>query len=327
MVDPTDPALTTADKVLITVVALGQATAAAVSESAGLGYSTTTPKLRALEEAGLAERIRTEDRRTLWRATADGVTAARALVQASPEAAAANGTGAVAGNEPGDAHQADPDPSDKVDSQPPGPVEPAGSTGPDRPAPDTSEQEPEPDNAGTSEPEGAVQPANDAEPTLPMTADEAEATPAVTADGDPDRQHGDAEPDLGSAPVADPGEVPADTGDPQPTTGGAVDTTSDEPATDSAADPAGEPAQDGRRRSGKPRRPKGELRNAVLSLLQTNPDTSYKVSEICKLLDRATEGTGVNKASAGAVANALDKLVGDGTVTQIPGRPATYQAE
>jgi hypothetical protein len=32
-------------------------------------------------------------------------------------------------------------------------------------------------------------------------------------------------------------------------------------------------------------------------------------------------------ASAGAIANALDKLVADGTAKQVADKPATYQAE
>jgi hypothetical protein len=32
-------------------------------------------------------------------------------------------------------------------------------------------------------------------------------------------------------------------------------------------------------------------------------------------------------ASAGAIANALDKLVADGTARQVADKPATYQAE
>ncbi|WP_428962984.1 single stranded DNA-binding domain-containing protein [Micromonospora fluostatini] len=59
-------------KVLAALAELGEATAAAVAERAGLGYSTTTPKLRAWEESGQAERFRTGDARTLWRLTDAG---------------------------------------------------------------------------------------------------------------------------------------------------------------------------------------------------------------------------------------------------------------
>ena len=71
------------------------------------------------------------------------------------------------------------------------------------------------------------------------------------------------------------------------------------------------------------RRPKGALRAEVLAVLQDHPDATFKVSQVCKHLPGA---------SAGAIANALDKLVADGTAKQIADKqiadkPATYQAE
>lgn len=48
------------------------------------------------------------------------------------------------------------------------------------------------------------------------------------------------------------------------------------------------------------------------------PDATFKVSQVCKHLPGA---------SAGAIANALDKLVADGTAKQVADKPATYQAE
>jgi hypothetical protein len=80
--------------------------------------------------------------------------------------------------------------------------------------------------------------------------------------------------------------------------------------TRSDADGAG----DGRRA----RRPKGALRAQVLAVLQDHSDTTFKVSQVCKQLPGA---------SAGAIANALDKLVADGTAKQVADKPATYQAE
>jgi DNA-binding MarR family transcriptional regulator len=66
------PPAHSAIKVLAALAELGEATAADVAEHAGLGYSTTTPKLRAWEDSGQAERFRTGDGRTLWRLTAAG---------------------------------------------------------------------------------------------------------------------------------------------------------------------------------------------------------------------------------------------------------------
>jgi hypothetical protein len=66
------------------------------------------------------------------------------------------------------------------------------------------------------------------------------------------------------------------------------------------------------------RRPKGALRAEVLAVLQDHPDSTFKVSQVGKHLPGA---------SAGAIANALDKLVADGTARQVADKPATYQAE
>jgi hypothetical protein len=63
-------------RVLAAIADLGEATAAAIAEKAGLGYSTVTPKLRAWENTGQAEKYYNEDKsQTLWRLTAAGKTA------------------------------------------------------------------------------------------------------------------------------------------------------------------------------------------------------------------------------------------------------------
>jgi len=73
----------------------------------------------------------------------------------------------------------------------------------------------------------------------------------------------------------------------------------------------------------RPRRGKRELRDAVLSILQSNPDKPYKVSEVCKLIDQREPG---RKTSAGAVANALHKFAGEGVVELTVEKPATFKA-
>jgi hypothetical protein len=83
---------------------------------------------------------------------------------------------------------------------------------------------------------------------------------------------------------------------------------------DRAPSTAANGAGDGQRA----RRAKGALRAEVLAVLQDHPDTTFKVSQVCKHLPGA---------SAGAITNALDKLVADGTARQIADKPATYQAE
>ncbi|SBT65656.1 hypothetical protein GA0070622_2657 [Micromonospora sediminicola] len=60
--------------VLAALRELGEATATAVAEHAGLGYSTATAKLRAWEKTGHAERFRSDDNRAMWRLTDTGRT-------------------------------------------------------------------------------------------------------------------------------------------------------------------------------------------------------------------------------------------------------------
>ncbi|MER7894293.1 MarR family transcriptional regulator [Micromonospora sp. NPDC094482] len=67
------PAHTTC-KVLAALGELGEATASAVAERAGLGYSTTTAKLRAWEQTGQTEKLPADGNRTVWRLTAAGRT-------------------------------------------------------------------------------------------------------------------------------------------------------------------------------------------------------------------------------------------------------------
>ncbi|PWR06803.1 hypothetical protein DKT69_36095 [Micromonospora sicca] len=111
-----------------------------------------------------------------------------------------------------------------------------------------------------------------------------------------------------SADTGSAGEPPADPSPNQEPTGGEIVET---PHADAAAANA--------RRAG------GSLRGAVLDVLEAHPDRQYKVGELCKLIDAANAGTGAAKASAGAAANALAKLVIAGKVIQTVERPATYQ--
>jgi hypothetical protein len=60
-------------RVLTAIADLGEATAAAIAQHAELGYSTVTPKLRAWETSGHAEKYRhAATSQTLWRLTATG---------------------------------------------------------------------------------------------------------------------------------------------------------------------------------------------------------------------------------------------------------------
>ncbi|MGS2619308.1 MarR family transcriptional regulator [Micromonospora sp. LZ34] len=110
-----------------------------------------------------------------------------------------------------------------------------------------------------------------------------------------------ADTDTAGAPPTDP------TPDQAPTT------------SDSAQAPQAEDRPPNARRAG------GSLRGAVLDVLQAHPDRQYRVGELCRLIDAANAGTGAAKASAGAAANALAKLVIAGKVVQTVERPATFQ--
>jgi hypothetical protein len=64
----------------------------------------------------------------------------------------------------------------------------------------------------------------------------------------------------------------------------------------------------------------------VLAILRGDPSGQYKVNDLRKLVDKADEATGYPAASAGAIANALDKLTGKGQVVSIAAKHATFQA-
>lgn len=139
------PPAHSAIQVLAALAELGQATAAEVAEHAGLGYSTTTPKLRAWEGSGQAERVRTDDGRTLWRLTDAG----RAATAATPQPAAADAPATAADPEVAqlDAAEALHQPGD---ADPPATVD---TTGPPDSFP-ASQQQPEPDAADAGESTG-----------------------------------------------------------------------------------------------------------------------------------------------------------------------------
>ncbi|QOC94378.1 MarR family transcriptional regulator [Micromonospora craniellae] len=88
MTDTTEPVPAHAMfKVLAALADLGEATAAAVADTAGLGYSTATAKLRAWESTGKAERVHTDSKVAVWRLTADGVATVGAHQNPPPQPA------------------------------------------------------------------------------------------------------------------------------------------------------------------------------------------------------------------------------------------------
>ncbi|WP_431884144.1 MarR family transcriptional regulator [Micromonospora gifhornensis] len=296
---PTDKTTGTAEtpapsvaKVLAALHRLGEATAAAIATEAGLGYSTTTPKLRSLETAGLAEPTRSDTGRSLWRLTDTG----RAQVEQADDHSQPEGQptpSAVAGapqGTPGDDTQAAGQDHDQRQAV----ADPA-----DRPSVAAPESE--------SPAAGDVETAPD-EATLPETTDDSRPR---------------AEPEVPAA--ADPADPPAEA----PTADEPSDTAADDPADNTTGDPTAEgtPAASAGQVAGGlagARRASGTLRGAILDILEANPGKQYKVSELCRLIDRANEGTDAKKASAGAVHNAAVKLVGTGRAVMAAEKPATF---
>ncbi len=213
---------------------LGEATAAAIAAEAGFAYSTVTPKLRALEDAGRAERLRPGEGRPLWR-----LTPAEQVADAPP------------------ASVVDTTPGEEADDKQAGPA--------------STEEIAAADDDGVDDGDEAAEPADD-EKSRPRSGK---------------RRRRAASTSTSTSPRADL-------------------------ASDQAADSGADPAQPATTRRGK-----GALREAVLKVLQEHPDTAYKVGELSKLLDGASQG---------AIANALHKLTGEATVTQTVERPATFQA-
>ncbi|GGL93032.1 MarR family winged helix-turn-helix transcriptional regulator [Micromonospora yangpuensis] len=338
----TTRASSTLHRVLAALAERGPITAGHLAESLGIAYPTATPKLRELESAGYAERIRTDSRTTLWQPTETGrhqlgpATGDTTGTDTTPKPATKKDRHAPtkAEQDPGPSPEAEPEaatdqpeePADIPPADPPAtgtPPEPTAETGDKAPAPTepgTGEQdaEPGPDQPAEPDPEPAPQPEPELDP---------EPEPAPQPDPEPESGQG-AETGSESEPVVEAGpeqsnEGPADEAaaedTPDPTTDG-----------DPTAAPSREQAEtqesDGPGTPAPPRRRKGQLREEVLALLRGNPGTAYKVGEICKLINQTHEGTPVNKASAGAVANALDKLIVAGSVTRLDAKVATYQA-
>ncbi|WP_028188852.1 hypothetical protein [Salinispora pacifica] len=295
----TTPAL---DKVAAALAELGQEAAAAIAEYAGVGYSTATKKLRVLEEAGKAEPYRADDGRTLWRRAAsaasstDGDDASASTSDAKPLDAPAPPSGEGGGHEQPD------EPSTPADD----------TTEPDEPATPTACTT-EPDEPTAARPHDADVASSDAgvdRPTLHDPPDESPTGPALSAEVDDKRDEPAETAGMSDSDAATVDE--ADTGDTPASTDGSV----------SASAPAEDPSAS---TDGKPRRSKGTLRGAILDVLEAHPDQQFRTSQLCKAIDKAKEGSGSAKASAGAVVNAVHKLVADNLAVQVVERPAAFQ--
>ncbi|MEU5554124.1 MarR family transcriptional regulator [Micromonospora sp. NPDC047793] len=290
MTDTTEPVPAHAMfKVLAALADLGEATAAAVADTAGLGYSTATAKLRAWESTGQAERVHTDSKVAVWRLTADGTATVGAHQNPPPQPALS----APPPEHPTSAPQ-------EEDADGPPTVAPQTPTS-DGAADASTTSAADEDSSDTADVHGHAMAAAD-DQTDPPPAEQPERD-APTAD-QPERDGPTAdEPDRDGLTA----EVPA-----------RDEPTADEPERDAPA--ADEPVT-----AAKSRRSKGSLAGAVLDVLEAHPDRAYKVSELCKLIDAANAGTDAKKASAGAVVNAADKLVNQGKAVRTVERPATFQ--
>ena len=289
MSDPKQAAL---DRVLAALGALGEAAPAAIAEHAAMAYSSTTPKLRALETSGLAERVTDDTGKTLWKLTATGVLAAVVTTGNTDSDSAKTG-------------DVEPDTEPEVSGDTAhAPIEDGAQ------APATVEDQARDEQVV---PNGRIAPAG---PASCDTDDGAGYGEQPDPDGDP----------APAASAASP-TVAADlmTDEPVPVIAQTPSPSADEPTAEAAGEPA-EPTSSATGGSDRPRRRGGSLREAVLKVLQDQPGERFKVAQLCTHVDAANTGTGTAKASAGAVHNALDKLVGDGLADKVIERPATFQA-
>ncbi|MFF0099721.1 MarR family transcriptional regulator [Micromonospora sp. NPDC005257] len=312
----TAPLAPSVAKVLAALHRLGEATAAAIATEAGLGYSTTTPKLRTLETAKLAEPTRSNTGRSLWRLTDTGRSHAEQCGghgQPAPEPAARDTDTPDNAAEHGP-HGDDPQETGEAAGQDHGqrpaaevPADGQLDAAQEQASPAAGDVEVAPDEAAEAEDTETDHGDDDARstagPEVPVMADDtdpATGTPSAAIDADA----GPAAPDI-------------------PPAGGATDSTTGDPATEAPAAPPATEAP-GEEAQSSTRRASGTLRGAILDILEANPGQQYKVSELCKLVDRANEGSGAKKASAGAVHNAAVKLVGTGRAVLAAEKPATF---
>lgn len=334
-------------RVLTALALLREATPAEIATQAGLGYSTVPPKLRRLEADELA--IQSPDSGTgktvrKWTLTPKGILAAAV----TPDTGATdteqmpaeqhtdaendeNTANALDADSQDDHHEAtDPrlpvvtstidaiaasdedTPTDHRDSATHAEPAPAFPESDIAHQAEDADQQPEPaspDQARTSvdvnAPEQRPEDASGTAPAESGSAEPAELTAAVTA-VDP------RSPEPATPPPSAP-QHDADAG-----TGTA------EKDDDLGEAQDGEPAA--ARQVTRPRRRSGNLRAAVLKVLQSNPGQRFTVREVCKAIDAANTDSDAAKASAGAVNNALLKLTNDGLIQQVGDKPALYQA-
>lgn len=302
-----------AEAVAAVIGRLGGATAAAtardIATEAAVAYSTTNKKLRLLRDVGWAESFDNGDGRTVWRLTAAGVQAAA------------------------DAEQADPDPDGGPTARaiPPQPGRTAaGGTTDEVDQPTDAATDTEGVGDGTADEDTTTaardpQPvAPDPQPVAPVTDAEPPAKPAELdkreAPPVPAAAEGTASHEGTATPGDDTDGVGTEPGEPAAALPAAGPVDADPPG----AEPAG-PTPTEAAAAPKPRRASGTLDGAVMDILEADPDGQFKVGQLCKLIDKANEGSGAAKASPGAVVLACQRLERKGKAALAVERPATYR--
>ncbi len=302
---PTDPA----EAILAAIGRLGQATPRDIAAEAGVAYSTTTRNLRELAAAGRADKLTDDGGRTLWRlpqsdtgtVTLDPPDNAPSDTDSRLHADADLVPPAVPDHEPGE------DPNEDPGEQP------GEDSGEDR---DVETTAPDPD-AESSDMAHPAPPVPAAEPIIGVD-DVEKADPADQADRADRTDRTDPVDDVDRMASSAAGDPERASGPGQP-----VEQAPSHPAQDAdaaAPEPPQQPAG-----SGKPRRASGTLDGAVLDILEAHPEQTFKVSQLCKLIDAANEGSDTAKASAGAVVLACQRLVGKGRAVLAVEKPATFQ--
>ncbi len=261
------------------------ASPADIATAAGVAYSTTNKKLRALKGAGRAESFDSPDKRTLWRLTAAGQASTTSDAEAASEPDPASAPTLDGDPAAATTHTAVEEPADD------------GTADTDA-APTPAAEATEPDTETADQPGGAAHDTPTEPPGATATTDP--ACTLDTADAVGDAEAGDAEAGDAAPPATRP----------------AARTRRTRSRT-AAGDSDGAP--------GTSRRAGGTLRGAILDILEANPDQQYKVAALCKAIDAANAGTGTAKASQGAVYNAVVKLVADRRAVQTVDKPATFQ--
>jgi hypothetical protein len=292
--------------VLACLTALGAATAAKIGEHAGLAYSTTTPKLRKLEDLGLAERFRdTTTNQMLWRPTTTEPDAGTAAPTTT--------TGEDSADDPATPDDTPPDrePLDELPADDDAVPQTADVPDHQEPVETADEADTTDDSAAHTDP-GNVDRAADHVDTVTDGSEPASPDQAT------DRQDG-AGPDTSAQPGA---AQPAET-----------DRTAPGPDHTATGEPNAAPAAPDEQAGGEPtptaptrKRAAGELEATVLAILQAHPDQQYKTNDLRKLVDQTDAGKGLPSASAGAVSNAATKLAGKHLVVAGEAKPATFQA-